>query len=551
MQVSPLITVIITCYNHGKYLREAIESVLNQSFPNIEIVVVDDGSTDHTKFVIDKYPQVKYIYQGNQGVSSARNTGVIHSKGEFICFLDADDWLLPEGLEINFRKISENKELAFVSGAYVFVTIHHPFARVVSPERLSKEERYTVNEPKFPITQDHYKHFLRGNYIGMHAAVLYRRWVFEEFKFDPGLTGCEDYDLFLRISRKYPVLDHAASIAAYRLHANNTTANTSMMLHFALQVLERQKNYIKTSDEEKCLNEGKVNWKKLYTNVVYQKMLDPLYQYKREDFQFLWLNDKKLYFNRYINKFFKLSFKGILKKILPSPLVGVLRNLKGEKIDTPPVGQVNMGDLARLDPFSRAFGYDRGGPVDRYYIENFLEKSSHLIKGRVLEIGDNEYTLRFGGSKITRSDILHINETNPNATFIGDLTNAPVLPDNSFDCIVLTQTLHLIYDYRAAIKTCFRILKPGGSLLLTVPGITSIDEGEWKSTWYWAFTDISIKRVLEETFEVKNVNVEAFGNILTTTAFLYGMGLEEVSKDKLDYFDPSYQVTITAIATKA
>jgi len=549
MQSSPIITVVITCYNQGKYLREAIESVLAQSYEYCEIIIVDDGSTDHTKFVVDGYPQVKYIYQVNQGVSSARNTGIEHSNGEFICFLDADDWLLPNGLEINLQHIEENKEVAFVSGAYVFVNMHYPFARFVPAERLSREERYTVDEPKFPVTRDHYKQFLRGNYVGMHAAVLYRHWVFEEFRFDTSLTGCEDYDLFLRISRKYPVLDHAAPIAAYRRHENNTTANTSMMLRFALDVLDRQKDNLKTSEEEKCLIEGKVNWKNIYANLVYQKMLNPLYQYKREDLQFLWLNDKKLYFNRQIKKF-KLEYKEILKKVLPSPVVKALKSLNGRKIYTPPVGKVNMGDLARLDPFSRAFGYDRGGPVDRYYIDNFLEKNSALIKGRVLEIGDNEYTLKFGGAKVTQSDILHVNETNPNATFIGDITNAPHLPGNGFDCIVLTQTLHLIYDYKEAIKTCFRILKPGGSLLLTVPGITSIDAGEWKSTWYWAFTDISIKRILEETFDVDNIIVDAFGNILTATAFLYGMGLQEVSKNKLDYYDPSYQVTISAIATK-
>jgi len=549
MQSSPTISVVITCYNQGKYLREAIESVLAQSYKYCEIIIVDDGSTDHTKFVVDGYPQVKYIYQVNQGVSSARNTGIEHSNGEFICFLDADDWLLPNGLEINLQHIEENKEVAFVSGAYVFVNMYYPFARFVSAERLNREERYTVDEPKFPVTRDHYKQFLRGNYIGMHAAVLYRHWVFEEFRFDTSLTGCEDYDLFLRISRKYPVLDHAAPIAAYRRHGNNTTANTAMMLRFALDVLDRQKNNLKTPEEEKCLMEGKVNWKNIYANLVYQKMLNPLYQYKREDLQFLWLNDKKLYFNRQIKKF-KLEYKEILKKVLPSPVVKALKSLNGRKIYTPPVGKVNMGDLARLDPFSRAFGYDRGGPVDRYYIDNFLEKNSALIKGRVLEIGDNEYTLKFGGAKVTQSDILHVNETNPNATFIGDITNAPHLPGNGFDCIVLTQTLHLIYDYKEAIKTCFRILKPGGSLLLTVPGITSIDAGEWKSTWYWAFTDISIKRILEETFDVDNIIVDAFGNILTATAFLYGMGLQEVSKNKLDYYDPSYQVTISAIATK-
>ena len=108
MQCSPLlISVVITCYNHGKYLRQAIESILAQTYRDVEIIVVDDGSTDHTKFVVDNYPQVKYVYQANQGLSSARNTGVAHSKGEFVCFLDADDWLLPNALETNYLHIEK------------------------------------------------------------------------------------------------------------------------------------------------------------------------------------------------------------------------------------------------------------------------------------------------------------------------------------------------------------------------------------------------------------------------------------------------------------
>jgi glycosyltransferase involved in cell wall biosynthesis len=546
-----LISVVIPCFNDGNYLHEAIESVLAQSYKNVEVIVIDDGSTDNTRLVAGRYTQVKYIYQVNQGVSFARNTGISHSKGDYICFLDADDWLLPQALETNFQLLEGNKECAFVSGGYISVHMHYPYRPYVLPERLNIEERYTVTDPKIAITKDHYQNFLQGNYIGMHAAVLYRHWVFDEFKFDTSLTGCEDYDLFLRISRKYSVLDHALPIAAYRFHDSNTTANTSMMLHSALAVLDRQKNDLRTIEEEKSLDEGKIAWRKIYSNLVYQKMLGPAsdWQYKREDIRLLWLNDRKLYFN-YLLKKMLMGYKKMIRKVTPDFVLRGLKSLNVKKHYTPSVGKVNMGDLASMQPFSRAFGYDRGGPVDRYYIEEFLEKNSFLVKGRVLEVGDNDYTLRFGGAKITQSDILHINETNPKATFIGDLANAPNLPDDAFDCIVLTQTLQFIYDYKEALKTCYRILKPGGSLLLTAPGITSIDVGEWKSTWYWAFTDIAIKRVLEETFSENNVVVEAFGNVMTATAFLYGMGLPEVKKQQLDFYDPSYQVIITAIATK-
>lgn len=220
------------------------------------------------------------------------------------------------------------------------------------------------------------------------------------------------------------------------------------------------------------------------------------------------------------------------------------------KYPIPPKGQIRRGDFDRMKPFSKAFGYDRGGPIDRYYIENFLQRESACIKGRVLEIGDNNYTLKYGADKVTISDILHIGDSNPNATFIGDLSNAPHLPDNSFDCIILTQTLHLIYDVKEALQTCFRILKPGGTLLLTVPGITPIDKGEWKYLWLWSFTEASIKRLLGEVFQEGNLQIETYGNVLVATSFLYGAGLPEMKKEEMDYTDPHYPVIITAIAQK-
>src|SRR5690606_24219414 len=181
--------------------------------------------------------------------------------------------------------------------------------------------------------------------------------------------------------------------------------------------------------------------------------------------------------------------------------------------------KINLGDLDRTTPFSTQFGYDRGGPIDRYYIDNFLQENASLIKGRVLEIGDNEYTLKFGGSKIEKSDILHIDDSNTKATFIGDLSNAPHLPSDSFDCIILTQTLHLIYDYKEAIETCYRVLKPNGTLLLTVPGISHIAQDEWRKYWLWSFTNASMERIMQEHFSENNVSINTYGNVLVASAF--------------------------------
>jgi SAM-dependent methyltransferase len=158
--------------------------------------------------------------------------------------------------------------------------------------------------------------------------------------------------------------------------------------------------------------------------------------------------------------------------------------------------------------------------------------------------------LQYGGTTVSQSDVLHIDATNPQATFVGDLSDAPHIPDNTFDCLVLTQTLHLIYDFKGALQTCYRILKPGGTLLLTVPGITPIDRGEWKETWYWTFTDRALYRLFAETFSASKVEISSFGNVRVATAYLYGLGLPEIDRLSLDYYDPQFQVINAVKAVK-
>ena len=182
------------------------------------------------------------------------------------------------------------------------------------------------------------------------------------------------------------------------------------------------------------------------------------------------------------------AFGGIRRRIA-AVLPGRLRErlLRGRE-RVPAVGRVKLGDLHRLTPISQCFGFDRGLPVDRYYIERFLARHASEIVGRVLEIGDDAYTRKFGGSRVSRSDVLHVHHGNPRATLVGDLTDPDVLPEAAFDCIVLTQTLQLIYDVRLAIARIHRALAPGGVVLVTAPGISQIDRGEWGKTWFWSFT---------------------------------------------------------------
>lgn len=247
----------------------------------------------------------------------------------------------------------------------------------------------------------------------------------------------------------------------------------------------------------------------------------------------------------------KQEIRQLLKQTVPLPMRQWLSTRLMRDPHTPAVGSVNFGNLRRLTPLSRVFGYDRGLPIDRYYIEGFLERQAGDIQGRVLEIGDATYTHRFGSDRITKSDVLHVVEGNPQATIIGDLTNSDLIPSDSFDCAILTQTLHLIYNMQDAVKTIYRILKPGGVALITVPGISQIAIDEWKDYWCWSLTCLSARRLFAEVFDDRYVTIEHYGNVLSATAFLQGLATQELTKAELDYRDPHYQMLITIRVVKA
>lgn len=245
--------------------------------------------------------------------------------------------------------------------------------------------------------------------------------------------------------------------------------------------------------------------------------------------------------------------KQLLQRAAHLSMLGPVRAfMQAERQDgaVPPAGGVRFGDLRRLAPISDRWGFDRGLPIDRYYIEQFLQRESTRVRGVVLEIGDNTYTRRFGGTQVAVSDVLHVTPGAPGATIIGDLTQADHIPSDHFDCIILTQTLQLIYDTKSAIRTVFRILKPGGVVLATVPGITPISDATWSQQWYWNFTTLSARRAFGESFPESSLTVTTYGNLLAATAFLQGLAAEELQTKELAHGDARYEVTIAVKAVK-
>lgn len=227
----------------------------------------------------------------------------------------------------------------------------------------------------------------------------------------------------------------------------------------------------------------------------------------------------------------------------------------GKQLRWPIVGCVRFGDFRRVQPISRVFGLDRGERaqcIDRYYIEEFLSVRASDIRRHVLEIAEDTYTVRFGKGHVTHSDVLHVNDTNPRATLIADLTKADNIPSNSFDCIICTQTLQFIYDVEAAVRTLHRILRPGGVLLATLAGISQIsryDMERWGD--YWRFTTKSVERLMAEAWPSQSVEIHACGNVLAAVAYLQGLTISELTKAELDSHDPDYQLVLTVRAVKS
>jgi hypothetical protein len=212
--------------------------------------------------------------------------------------------------------------------------------------------------------------------------------------------------------------------------------------------------------------------------------------------------------------------------------------------------KTNWINLRSVEPISRVFGIDRGTPVDRMYIQHFLDSNKKHIKGTLCEIADNEYSKKYG-SDVNKYEILQFTDDNPRATIVADLTDLSTLPHNKVDCFILTQTLNFIYDFKGAIKGLHFILKENGVALVTVAGISQIsryDMDKWGD--FWRFTDQSIKKAFEEVFDQGKVEVIVYGNVLSAIALLEGISSEELSREELFHSDKDYQVTIAIKAIK-
>ncbi|MCL4535911.1 MAG: class I SAM-dependent methyltransferase [Bacteroidetes bacterium] len=201
-----------------------------------------------------------------------------------------------------------------------------------------------------------------------------------------------------------------------------------------------------------------------------------------------------------------------------------------------------------LQPISSKYGFDRGKPIERYYIESFLEENKGYIKGRCLEVQNNDYTMRFGGERVARSDILDIDTGNKHASIYGDLRElGESIPGDTYDCLVVTQTLGMIDDYGAAIRECHRILKPGGTMLVTGSAMGPMFS---PGTVYWRMTPDSARYTFGKCFDPEGLFIRSYGNVLAGQCYWVGLASDELTTGELEHNDPRFPIITAVRATK-
>ena len=228
------VSVVIPCYNQARFLGEAIRSVLCQGYTDLEIIVVDDGSEDGTEEVASGYakedPRVRLIRQENRGLAAARNRGLAEAGGEYVVFLDSDDRLVSEALEVGVRELEAHPGCAFVSGIC---------------RKITADGSIVPGWEQFRVRDDPYLELLRSCPVYV-PAVMYRRSVFDAVgDFDTSYKAAEDYDLYYRILERFSVYCHDTVVAEIRRHEANMTRDRTLMLKYNMAALRSQRKRVK------------------------------------------------------------------------------------------------------------------------------------------------------------------------------------------------------------------------------------------------------------------------------------------------------------------
>lgn len=205
-----MVSIIVPTYNYEKYICDAVDSILNQTFKDFEIIVVDDGSTDDTYKVLEKYDdRIVYLYQENSGPASARNLGIKKSKGKYICFLDADDMFLPNKLEKQVALMEKERKIGLIYSNYLCIDERN--SRILKHYRCKKFSDHRVA----------FNNLLTYNYINTSTVMIRKACIGKVGLFNEKYSYLEDYDLWVRIGKDYGIDCIHNPLVKTRSHKNN------------------------------------------------------------------------------------------------------------------------------------------------------------------------------------------------------------------------------------------------------------------------------------------------------------------------------------------
>jgi SAM-dependent methyltransferase len=454
----------------------------------------------------------------NADYSAAKCAALAAISSDFVVFLDADERLTPVAIEVGLDCFAKNPDAWLVCGAHRVIDAAGQPASPVWRERV---------DPKLSLPV-----LCAAGTIALRAAVMFRTNRIRSITASPQ----DNLDFDARNPVASCITSHDYCVAEYRY-------DKQLMLSRSATSRHEDNDYLR--------------------HTAGDRWFDRELLFRHNAPQFFAAGAKELAAHGWnwdkANAMFhaaRMAPFALLKTSISHSAEAIARclprcigRLLGEALWAPRAGSVRFGDFGRIRPISSVDGYDRGKPIDRYYIERALADCSELVRGRVLEVTGRDYTKLFGAEKVVCSEVLDIDPLNPEATIIGDLGIADSLPERAFDCIILTQTLQYIYDLDTALDNLYRSLAPEGTLLITVPGISAIGKDE-AGFWYWEFTELSAKRMLVGRFGAANVEVHSYGNVFAAVCFLTGLSLADAGTAQLEYHDERYPVTVFACARK-
>ena len=500
--MSGRIATVIRCADLARHVYATVASIRRQTSGAGSIVLVTDETTPpRSRQWLRSFADRGGFLTAHAERATAgavRNAGVSATDSQYVICVDAGDLLDPRCHEAAAARLDAEATVDVVTSSIQVLGPGPAVTMITSP------------------AQD--LDALIADTDAIHAASMFRRSAWSSLGgFDESLPALEAYEFWLRL-----------------LHSGGRAAGVD--LPFVIRTIRDDALYRRAWDAA------------AHKAAVEQILVTHETLFRRDPAAALYRRERVL---RELGDQYRTAVKG------RDDGVRELEALKARAAELrqslPPVERdgIDLGDVRRTAPVARDWGYERGRPIDRYYIERFLDAHAADIHGAVLEVQEPDYTARFGGARVTRSDVLDLNAANPRATIVSDLRYASNIAADTYDCIILTQTLHVVDDMAAVVGECHRILKPGGVLLATLPSASRVCLEYGQDGDFWRVTEAGARRLISETFPAEGLDVRAHGNVLVNIAFLQGLACHELTETEFEAVDPYFPLLVTVRARKS